>query len=172
MASKQLNKLVAFHSYGIQVDILYLTLRRFSNFKIYSALFGMTGNFERKYNDWLATSRPWQHSSRPAWSYYYRPWLHYPYDRSDSYSKSGSPYCTPYSPYSLPYPSQVPTKLILDLVPTPIRTTLRFLLKYFGAPILRFCLNRLRTHVHEVQTIRFHDSLMPHEIRNLKKITP
>jgi len=42
--------------------------------------------YEKTYNDYLKEHRPWLHSGRPSWSYYYRPWLYYPYNRK-SYEK-------------------------------------------------------------------------------------
>ena len=41
----------------------------------------MTEHLEKTYNDYLRKHKPWLYTRRPAWSYYYRPWLYYPFNR-------------------------------------------------------------------------------------------
>ena len=59
----------------------------------------MSERFDRLYNDYLRTYRPWKHSDRPAWSYYYRPWDRYPYN-SPNYDKYRKNYDKYYNYYS------------------------------------------------------------------------
>ena len=44
--------------------------------------------FERLYNEYLKNYRPWEYYNRPAWTYYYRPWLYRPW-RHGSYDNDG-----------------------------------------------------------------------------------
>jgi hypothetical protein len=64
----------------------------------------MTEKLEKTYNDYLRKRRPWQYSGRPAWSYYYRPWLYYPFNREyyKYYDKYYDKY-KHYDPYYDPY---------------------------------------------------------------------